>query len=254
MKLLEVENISKSFNGKAILKDISFSVEKSSFISIFGPNASGKTTLLNLISGLLIPTDGQIIWESEAAKNKVSYVFQNYRETLFPWRNIWENISLPLKLAGVNAQERKRLVTNLIDKFSIDLDLDKYPYQLSGGQQQLVSIMRAIITEPELLLLDEPFSALDFQKRLFLQSKLLEIWEETKTTIIFISHDLEEAIYMADKVLLIGGIPTSILKSQDIELSRPRDTRHLTDKSFIDYKKLLLDVFIQNNNFSKAYS
>jgi NitT/TauT family transport system ATP-binding protein len=244
MRLLSLENVSKSFNSKQILKDISFDVEKESFVSIFGPNASGKTTLLNLISGLVKPDLGEISWAKGYDKDRVSYVFQNYRETLFPWRNVWENISLPLKLKGTKSDERRRKVRDLTDKFSIDIELEKFPYQLSGGQQQLVAIMRAIITEPELLLLDEPFSALDFQKRLFLQDKVLEIWNQTRTTIIFISHDLEEAIFMADEVILIGDAPTRITAKEKIDLPRPRGLEIVTDEHFINYKEKLLKSFL----------
>jgi NitT/TauT family transport system ATP-binding protein len=249
MTLLSLKHISKSFESKLILKNISFDVEENSFVSIFGPNASGKTTLLNIISGLINPTKGELVWNNSFEK-KVSYVFQNYRETLFPWRNVWENIALPLKLGGVEKNTRKQKVQQLIEKFAIDIDLNKFPYELSGGQQQLVSIMRAIITEPALLLLDEPFSALDFQKRLFLQSKLLEIWEQTKTTIIFVSHDLEEAIYMADEVILLGKNPTEIVKKQNVNIKRPREISDLATSNFITIKESFLVRFLEKNNLS----
>lgn len=244
--MIEIKNISKSFNGKLILKDINFQIDKSSFVSIFGPNAAGKTTLLNLISGLLVPDTGEILWDGGKQKIKVAYVFQDYRDTLFPWRKVIDNIALPLKLKGWSKEDRHKSVNDLIDRFNIELDTQKYPYELSGGQQQLVAILRGIITSPDLLLLDEPFSAIDFQRKIYLHSKILEIWQKTKTTIVFISHDLEEAIYLADKVILIGGRPTTVLKESASEISRPRYTEQTTTQEFIDMKKGLLDSLLQN--------
>jgi NitT/TauT family transport system ATP-binding protein len=247
MLLLTLKNVSKSFDAKMVLSNMSFCIQKGSFISIFGPNAAGKTTLLNLIAGLVKPDSGEINWGDEQLKGRVSYVFQNYRETLFPWKNVFENISLPLKLKGVEKGERISRVEELLNKFSLNIDLVKYPYQLSGGQQQLVAILRAVITEPAVLLLDEPFSALDLQKRLDLQNKILEIWTLTRTTIIFVSHDLEEAIYLADTVILLGSKPTVIVNEQHIEIDRPRDISILTSEKFTHYRNLLLNSYLRSN-------
>ncbi|WP_162499846.1 ABC transporter ATP-binding protein [Mucilaginibacter terrigena] len=245
---MSLNNISKSFNGKEILKNIDLNIKQENFISIFGPNATGKTTLLNIISGLLQADNGAVVWENEFYKNRVSYVFQNYRETLFPWKRVWENISLPLKLQNVKSAECKDRATDLLGKFAINIDLEKYPYQLSGGQQQLVAILRAIITDPVLLLLDEPFSALDFAKKFELQQKILEIWHEIKATIIFVSHDLDEAIYLADEVVLLGGTPTGIISNVKVEIDRPRTPGDLLSKEFVSYKRLMLDNFLSTQN------
>lgn len=249
MQLINLDKVAKSFNDKPILREINFQVEEGSFVSIFGPNAAGKTTLLNIISGIIVPDSGKVNWMKRYSKDKVSYVFQNYRETLFPWKNVWENISLPLKLRGENKSKCKSKVIELAKKFSIAIDLEKYPYELSGGQQQLIAILRAVITDPVLLLLDEPFSALDFARRLELQQKILEIWHEIKTTIIFVSHDLDEAIYLADEVILLGDKPTTIIKHQKIEMERPRDSKDLISQEFVDYKKQLLSEFLSENAF-----
>ncbi len=245
--MIEIKNISKSFNGKDVLKDVSFDIAQNSFISIFGPNAAGKTTLLNLISGLLKPDGGEIIWDGLIDDVKIAYVFQNYRETLFPWKKVIDNICLPLKLKGWSKNDRHHEVRELVEKFNIDIDLQKYPYQLSGGQQQLAAILRGVIIQPNLLLLDEPFSAIDFQRRIYLHEKILDIWEKTKTTIIFISHDLDEAIYLADKVVLIGNKPTTVLTQMQNTLSRPRRIEQLATMEFTDMKKYLLDSFLENS-------
>lgn len=247
MQLLSLNGINKAYGACEVLKDISFDIGQGSFVSLFGSNAAGKTTLLNIIAGLVPADSGMLISRDALSKDKISYVFQNYRETLFPWKNILENISLPLKLKGVDERERRNKVSELMERFSIDIDLEKYPYQLSGGQQQLVGILRAIITEPALLLLDEPFSALDLKRRWGLQKTVLEIWEQLKITIVFVSHDIDEAIYMADNVILLGGRPAVVERNLKIEIERPRNPKHLTSDEFFMYKKQLLMEFIGDN-------
>lgn len=243
-----IDNICKEFDDKSIIEGISFTVEQGAFISIFGPNASGKTTLLNIISGLTLPSSGHIEWQDKSGQERISYVFQNYEESLLPWKSVADNITLPLKLKGVPKSERLNRLKNMFDRFNIDMDENKFPYQLSGGQKQLVAILRSLIVEPDVLLLDEPFSALDFQKRLYLQSVLLEIWQQTNITIIFISHDLDEAIYMSDKVILLGGKPSKVLFEQANQMKRPRSIEQLATIEFNTIKSILLSQFIENSS------
>jgi NitT/TauT family transport system ATP-binding protein len=243
MNIFSFKHISKAFGTSKVLNDVSFDVEKGSFVSIFGSNGTGKSTLLNLIAGLSIQDAGEIIWENESSKSKVSYVFQNYRESLFPWRTAWENIALPLKLNGVSKEIRKQKVRELVNRFNIEIDLEKYPYLLSGGQQQMIAILRALITEPDLILLDEPFSAIDFQRRLFLQNKVLEIWKETKTTIIFVSHDIDEAIYMADKLIILNSGRVDMETNEiDILLDRPRNANFINTDKFTGIRKTVFEI------------
>lgn len=244
MSLIEVRKIGKSYGSHKVLEDITFDIGEHTFVSIFGPNASGKTTLLNIIAGLTKPDEGEIIWKNNNKNISISYVFQNYRESLFPWKNVWENIALPLKLKGKDTKIQKDAVNELVERYSIDIPLNKFPYQLSGGQQQMVAILRALITQPDLLLLDEPFSALDFQRRLFLQNKILEIWEQTEMSVLFISHDLEEAIYLADKVLLFGKKPTQVISERIVSMDRPRNVESLLKQEFINVRELLLNDFL----------
>lgn len=245
---LHLEKVSKSYNGKKVLDDVSFAVRKGSITSIFGPNASGKTTLLNIISGLDHQDAGSVLYNGngDSLPLQVSYVFQNYTESLLPWRTVEHNIALPLKLRGIPARERSGRVRMLVEKYRVDIDLDKFPYQLSGGQQQLVAILRALIVGPDLLLLDEPFSAIDFQKKLYLHRILLEIWEQTGTTILLISHDMEEAIYLADTVLLLGGAPAHILMNLPNDLPRPRQPDMVALPEFARQKGKLLECFLKN--------
>lgn len=161
--LVSLTKVSKSYVNKdgsmALFSNLSFSIKRSEFVAIFGPNGCGKTTLLNMISGI----DKEFTGTCERSPHlKVSFVFQNYRESLFPWLTVKENIAFPLSLKGVSLLNREKAVRDLCNRLSVSMNLEAYPYTLSGGQQQMVSILRALITKPDLLLMDEPFSALDY--------------------------------------------------------------------------------------------
>jgi len=246
--MLKLTKISKSYHNKSgalqVLNDVSFELQESSFLSIFGPNGSGKTTLLNIIAGLIKQDNGQITFLNKDIRYaKVSYVFQNYRETLFPWLKIVDNITLPLKLRGIEKQERDKSAKELIEKFNIQIDLYDYPYNLSGGQQQLVALLRGLIVKPDLFLLDEPFSALDYQTTLFLYQKLIEIWRDTKITFILVSHDIDEAIYLSNRFVMFSNKPTKVIIDTEIDLPYPRNLSLLTTDKFIQLKRDLLKNF-----------
>ena len=174
---------------------------------------------------------------------RISYVFQNYREALFPWLRAIDNIHYPLKVLGMPRKERARRVEKLLADFDVQIDLNAYPYTLSGGQQQTVSILRALVTEPEVLFLDEPFSALDYEMTLFMRERLQNIFMKTKTTTLLVSHDLEEAIQLADKVVLLTRRPTRVAEIVDVELPWPRDLDVTTGEGFIALKRHCLDRF-----------
>lgn len=248
--MLKLSNISKDYQNKSgtthVLADISFEIKESSFLSIFGPNGCGKTTLLNIIANLVKQNRGQITFrERPIEKAKVSYIFQNYRETLFPWLKVIDNITLPLKLEGVGKQERNSHAKELVQKFHLNIDLNEYPYNLSGGQQQLVALLRGLIVKPDLLLLDEPFSALDYQTTLFLYQKLLEIWEKVKTTVIFVSHNIDEAIFLSNRLIMFSAKPTKVIIDRNVDLPYPRDLSLLTADKFTSLKSELLKDFSQ---------
>ena len=173
----------------------------------------------------------------------IGYVFQNYREALFPWLRTIDNIAYPLKLMGKSKAEVDRRLEELVASFDVKFDLNRYPYELSGGQQQTASIMRALAPNPEVLFLDEPFSALDFEMTLFIREKLQEVFMKTGTTMMLVSHDLEEAVYLADQVLLLTKRPTSIADILTYDDPRPRTTATLSEPSFIATKKKSLEIF-----------
>ena len=239
-----IRGLCKAFNGKAVYENFDLDLPRGQFISIFGPNGCGKSTLIGLMSGLIPSDAGEILFDGMAIGDvRIGYVFQNYREALFPWLTARKNIEYPLKFLRFGARDRREKVDALIRTLNIRLDLDRYPYEMSGGQQQLVSILRALVIEPEVLMLDEPFSALDYEMTLFLRERLSRYFEDTKTTTLIVSHDLEESVYLADKVLLLTRAPAAVADFVTVESQRPRGIETLSDPRFVEIKAHCLDVF-----------
>src|SRR5229473_8600385 len=165
-----VRGLSKRFGDAVVYDEFDLDLPRGELISVFGPNGCGKSTLINIIAGLILPDAGEILFDGQTIDEiTFGYVFQNYREALFPWLRAIDNIAYPLKLKGLARRERQDRIERLVAKLGIKIDLGKYPYQMSGGQQQLVSILRAVVVEPEILFLDEPFSALNYEMTLFMR-------------------------------------------------------------------------------------
>jgi len=241
---ITIRGLSKRFQGAVIYDNFDFDIPRGRFLSIFGPNGCGKSTLINIVAGLIPADAGTILFGGKTLKEtKIGYVFQNYREALFPWLRSIDNIEYPLKLAKLPKAERDAKVERLVTHLGVKIDLKRYPYELSGGQQQLVSIMRALVVEPEVLFLDEPFSALDYEMTLFMREQLQRIFLETGTTTVLVSHDLEEAVYLADRVLLLSRRPARVADFPVIEMARPRNDETLSDPAFVAVKGHCLEVF-----------
>jgi NitT/TauT family transport system ATP-binding protein len=241
---ITIRGLTKRFQGATVYDNFDLDVSRGEFVSVFGPNGCGKSTLINLVAGLIPADAGTILFGGKPLREtKIGYVFQNYREALFPWVSAWKNIEYPLKIAKVPAAERARRVDRLVEHLGVKIDLARYPYELSGGQQQLVSIMRALVVDPEVLFLDEPFSALDYEMTLFMRDQLQRVFNETRTTMVLVSHDLEEAVYLADRVLLLSRRPATIADFPDIVLPRPRTDATLSDPAFVRLKGHCLEVF-----------
>lgn len=241
---ITVRGLCKAFGAAAVYERFDIDIARGQFLSVFGPNGCGKSTLINLIAGLIPPDGGEILLGGKTlAATKVGYVFQNYREALFPWLTAWKNIEYPLKLMKLEPRERHERVERLITRLGVQIDLARYPYELSGGQQQLVSILRALVVEPEVLFLDEPFSALDYEMTLFMREQLQRIFLETRTTTVLVSHDLEEAVYLADRVLLLTRRPARVADDVAMALARPRSDDTLSDADFVRIKGHCLEVF-----------
>jgi NitT/TauT family transport system ATP-binding protein len=239
-----IRGLSKRFSDATIYDNFDFDIPRGELMSVFGPNGCGKSTLINIIAGLIPADAGEILFDGQPlSRIKFGYVFQNYREAMFPWLRAFDNIAYPLKVMGVPKAERTVRVEKIVASLNVKIDLGLYPYQMSGGQQQLVSIMRALIVEPEILFLDEPFSALDYEMTLFMREQLQRIFMETATTTVLVSHDLEEAVYLSDRILLLSRRPARAVEFVHYDAPRPRTLGTMSEADFINIKAHCLEVF-----------
>ncbi len=239
-----IRGLSKRFGEAVIYDRFDLDIPRGKLTSVFGPNGCGKSTLINMIAGLIPVDAGEILFDGQLLRDiKFGYVFQNYREALFPWLRSIENIEYPLKLMKLGKAERRARTEKLVAHLGVKIDLNRYPYELSGGQQQLISIMRALVVDPEILFLDEPFSALDYEMTLFMREQLQRIFVETGTTTVLVSHDLEEAVYLADRILLLSRGPAQIADFVHYDAPRLRTDETLSDRDFIHIKAHCLEVF-----------
>ena len=245
--LLEVDSLKKKFQDRegeiVALGNISFSVHQREFICVIGPSGCGKSTLIRMIAGLEKQTSGSILLDSKPIDSPSSdrgMVFQNY--TLFPWLTIKKNIMFGLIMSKTDRQEANTKAMDWLELVGLSEFSDLYPHQLSGGMKQRVAIARALATQPRILLMDEPFGALDAQTRAQMQSYLLQIWESIDITIIFITHDLEEAIYLADRIFVLGSSSNQLQEIVEIPVSRPRKPDQFLSSEFLATKKHLEDL------------
>lgn len=245
--LLKVDSLKKKFQDRegeiVALGNISFSVHQREFICVIGPSGCGKSTLIRIIAGLEKQTSGSILLDSKPIDSPSSdrgMVFQNY--TLFPWLTIKKNIMFGLIMSKTDRQEANTKAMDWLELVGLSEFSDLYPHQLSGGMKQRVAIARALATRPRILLMDEPFGALDAQTRAQMQSYLLQIWESIDITIIFITHDLEEAIYLADRIFVLGSSSNQLQEIVEIPVSRPRKPDQFLSSEFLSTKKHLEDL------------
>ncbi len=245
--MISIEALSKSFSTpqgpREILRNISLDIPAGSFTTIFGPNGCGKSTLVNIIAGLEQPSSGRMNGNKEI-KNHLGYVFQDYRRSLLPWGNVEENIIFPLQIRGIGKPAARKILASLLELTGVTLDLRQSVITLSGGQAQTVCLLRALIIEPRLLILDEPFAALDYEKTLALRTFLSEISKRLKLSVLFISHDIDEAVFLGDRVILLSQPPTSIYKILDIPLPFPRTIAMTTTDEYQSLRKQALECFM----------
>ena len=247
-----LENLSQIFYVKSnetgkkekftAIKDFSLSIDKGEFICIVGPSGCGKSTLLDIISGLSKANSGNIIIDGNAVKGPAldrGFVMQGY--ALFPWRTIRKNVEFGLELKKTKKKDRKAISQEYIELVGLKGFEERYPHELSGGMRQRVAIARSLAYNPEVLLMDEPFAAVDAQTRETLQDELLRIWEKTNKTIIFVTHSIEEAVLLADRVVVLTKNPGTIKKVADINLPRPRDNAQMRIST--DYKWIVNNVW-----------
>lgn len=241
--MLVVKDLHKVYagagGGTEAIRNLTFDVKAGELVCIVGPSGAGKTTLLRAIAGLLPPTSGTVKLEGEVVNGPpegMAVVFQEYARSLFPWLTVRGNIELPLKEKGVPKAERTRLVEEAIDAVGLSDSPNKYPWQLSGGMQQRVAIARAVAYEPHLLLMDEPFAAVDAQTRADLEDLVRNLWHKLGVTLLFVTHDIEESIYLAQRVLVLSGRPTVIM--EDVKITLPDERDQITTRSDPEFARL----------------
>jgi NitT/TauT family transport system ATP-binding protein len=242
MSSLTCADVSKTWpssDGLAVeaLRDVSLSVSSGEFVALLGPSGCGKSTLLELIAGLEPITSGQVrIDDSPVTGPNPNAVMVFQEHSLFPWLNVEDNVAFGLKMKGVELAERRRRAGEVLERVRLTKFARHFPHQLSGGMKQRVAIARALVGNPAFILMDEPFAALDFQTRVLMQQFLLEIWSGFRSTILFVTHQIDEAVLLSDRVVVFSAGPGRILEDVRIELPRPRS---YTDPAFNDYRTRL---------------
>jgi NitT/TauT family transport system ATP-binding protein len=246
--MITIDHVTRTYTGRrnteptVALKDVSLEINAQEFVVAVGPSGCGKTTLLNLLAGFESPTEGKIAFDGKVLAGPSAervVVFQ--QPTLYPWLPVRDNIALGLKLKQPRSIDWER-VDYFVDMMGLKGFEKHAPYQLSGGMQQRVAIARALIVEPEVLLMDEPFGALDAQTRNDMQGFLLNLWERIKATVFFITHDVEEAILLADRVIVMTAHPGRLAAEIPISLPRPRTWDLILTEEFLEYKRQVLEI------------
>lgn len=233
---ISFKNISKTFTTRTgdihVLKDVNIHVFENEFLVILGPGQCGKTVLMNILAGLEPPTGGEVIFADGTPKmGDLGIVFQKYY--IYPWKNVMQNVELSQEVKGIDKKTRRESAQKYIDLVGLSGFEKAIPKELSGGMKQRVGIARAYATESDIMIMDEPFGALDAQTRYQMQEEILKIWEKKKRTVIFVTSNLEEAIYLGDRIILLGGNPTSVKAEYIPDMPRPRN---YTSKEFLDLR------------------
>ncbi len=223
---IAVRHLSKVYGAVEALRDVSFTIRGGEFVSIIGPSGCGKTTMLKIVAGLVPATSGEIVIEGRAVTGpgpERALVFQDF--ALMPWTSVQRNVEFGLRLRGVPRDERRRVAREAIAKVGLAGFEQAYPQALSGGMQQRVGLARALAVRPRMLLMDEPFASIDEQTRRLFQDDLLRLWSEERKTVVFVTHSMEEAIYLSDRVVVLSPRPGRLHQIMDVALPRPRDTK-----------------------------
>ncbi|MFD0661667.1 ABC transporter ATP-binding protein [Thermocatellispora tengchongensis] len=243
--MLSVRGACKRYGTREIFADINIDVTRGSVLTVVGPSGAGKTTLLRCIAGLLEPSAGEILLDGEPVREppeKLAVVFQDYSRSLMPWMSVRANVELPLRGKGVGKKERRRRAHAALADVGLETSADLYPWQLSGGMQQRVAIARALAYGPEALLMDEPFASVDAQTRSDLEDLVLDLRDRLGITVVLVTHDIDEAVYLGDTVVVLGGRPTRVDKVVKVPFGRDRDQAGTKARpDFIDLRTRVLE-------------
>ncbi|MGM0928131.1 MAG: ABC transporter ATP-binding protein [Actinomycetota bacterium] len=248
--MLSVRGVKKVYHTDGgdieAVRNLTFDLKAGELACLVGPSGSGKTTLLKCISGLLAPTEGEVLLDGARVTGppkKMAVVFQEYGRSLFPWMRVRENVELPLKNAGMGKAERDKLVDEALEAVGLDHVPQSYPWQLSGGMQQRVAIARAVAYQPEVLLMDEPFAAVDAQTRADLEDLIRTVWKKLGVTVLFVTHDIDESVYLGQRVIILSSSPTVI--QEDLEIDLPDERDQLNTRALPRFTELRHHVYEQ---------
>ena len=246
--ILAVEGLGKAYvtneTRADVLDHVDFAIDKGEFVCVVGPSGSGKTTLLKCIAGLIQPSAGQVVFEGERVTEppaKLAVIFQDYSRSLLPWMTVEKNIELPLQKAKFPKSDRPRIIAEALANVGLEGKGKLYPWEMSGGMQQRAAIARGLAYQPDVLLMDEPFAAVDAQTRIDLEDLVLEMSRRLDMTVLFVTHDIDEAVYMADRVIVLSGAPAKV--ARDIRVDLPAERHQVATKNLPLYGELRAEVF-----------
>jgi NitT/TauT family transport system ATP-binding protein len=246
--MLRVDHLNKTYGegdgAVEAIGDISFEVGENEFVCVVGPSGCGKTTLLKCMSGLLAPTAGKVELHGrpvDGPPDAMALVFQEYSRSLFPWMTVRQNVGFPLRRKKLAKGEARTLVEHSVASVDLSGFLDRYPWELSGGMQQRVAIARALAYQPEILLMDEPFASVDAQTRADLEDLILEVRREYGVTVVFVTHDIDESVYLGDRIMVLTPAPTTLQQALDVDLPQPRD--QVETKELPEFARLRAHVY-----------
>lgn len=237
---IQVNDLTKQFGDLTVLDGINFNIKQGELVAIVGPTGCGKTTFLNTLSKLMPATKGQILIDGEEAnpkKHNISYVFQE--PTCLPWRTVRENVAYGMEVKGVGKAEREARASEIMDLVGLSSCADLYPNQVSASMMQRIAVSRAFAVNPDLLLMDEPYGQLDVKLRYYLEDELVNIWKKLGSTVLFVTHNIEEAVYVAQRILVLTNKPTKIKAEIIVDLPRPRN---LIDPKFVELRKQVTEL------------
>jgi ABC-type nitrate/sulfonate/bicarbonate transport system ATPase subunit len=240
---LRLANVSQKFGAIEALSPVNLDIADGEFVSIVGPSGCGKSTIFNIVSGLLAPTTGTVALDGETINGRTGHVgYMLQKDLLLPWRTVLDNIVLGADIRGKATRRDRQAAAEMAARYGLGDYLNHYPHALSGGMRQRVAVMRTLALDHPIMLLDEPFGALDSHTRLLMQQWLLDVWREQRKTILFVTHDIDEALFLADRVVVMSPRPGRVREVIEVDLPRPREVHLTTDLRYIELKGRILDL------------